>query len=161
MTGEPAIRNEDKQKNVAKSMAGWISGLVIQTSGADRIVGTDYGQQNGENKTVKGVRVVIKDTSVRVNVHIAVVFGKTIPEIARQIQKETSRLFDQVFPDYQLKSINVYVDSIVFNQDSVLYRKQAIESLNEAGWRQKRSGGNNRHETAGSPGTGDESPLCQ
>ena len=158
---EPAVKSEEKQRKIAKSMASRISDLVFPAVWPERNAGAGYDRKDGERKSGKGVRVAIKDEGVRVNIHIAVTFGESIPDIARQIQRDTKKLFDQLYPEYPLTSVNVWVDSVMFDQDSVLYRKQAVESMDEAYWRQNGSGGKENHETERRPGTGDEGAVCQ
>jgi len=83
-------------------------------------------------KPSKGVRVTIKDNVVLVHIHIIVSFGKSITEIAHHIQNEAKALLEREFPEYALSAVNIWVDGVRFDDASVAYRSEAIQSLSDA-----------------------------
>lgn len=125
---------EEGQKVLAESIVERISGLVSRIQGVYLSPGK---APNGINKKPKGkrpgksVRVAVKDNAILVNIHIFVRFGKPIPETARQIQNITKDFIDKEYTDYQLTSVNIRVDGILFDKDSADYREQAVKSLEE------------------------------
>jgi uncharacterized alkaline shock family protein YloU len=117
---------DEQQGHIAKQIAGTIRDLVLGTDGVDRLYGWSVA---GAKQPASGVRVSIKDEDVLVNVHIVVCFGKSIPEIARQIQMEATVAFHREFPGHHLAAVNVWVDGIRFDDGSNEYRKQAVDAI--------------------------------
>jgi len=116
---------DEQQGNVMKMVTAMIKELVLSTDGVDRLYGWVVA---GAKQPASGIRVSIKDEVVLVNIHIVVCFGKSIPEIARQIQNVATVYFQREIPDYRLSAVNVWVDGIRFNEDSYKYRKQTVEA---------------------------------
>ena len=103
----------------ADTIMAVVSEMLIGTPGVARPVG----------KQSKGVRAVIKETAIDVDIYFIAEFGRPIPEIAHRIQREVKTYINTEYPDYRLSSVNLRVEGIRFNQDSVLYRNEAIASL--------------------------------
>ena len=125
---------DEQQKRIAKKIAGRISSLVLGTAGVDRLSGwslTGSGRKKGPRQPVNGVRIIVKDDKVRADVHIVVSFGKSIPEIARRIQKDAKELIELEFPELSLAAVNVQVDGVRFDPDSAEYRKRSVGTLEE------------------------------
>ena len=123
-TTKMTTKNESQPKRLsgsstADTIATVISTLLMETAGVARLVG----------RQSKGVRVLIKDDSIQVNIRFIADFGKPIPEIARLIQNQAKDIVANEFKDYRLTSVNVWVEGIRFNQDSSLYRTAAVSSL--------------------------------
>ena len=123
--------DEEKQKHVASEIAGILSGFVMGIAGVYRISGMSESGQKKKNKKkiAKGIRVTIKERFISVNLHVAVHFGKPIPEIARLIQNEVKMLIDRDYPGYRLQVINIYVNSVRFDHESFVYREEAVAAL--------------------------------
>ncbi|MDR0469270.1 MAG: Asp23/Gls24 family envelope stress response protein [Peptococcaceae bacterium] len=117
---------DELQGHIVKSITGMVKGIVLNTDGVVRLYGWVVA---GAKQPASGVRISIKDEAALVDIHIVVGFGKSIPEIARQIQNEVTISFHREFSDYHLTAVNVWVDGIRFNDESFEYREQAVEAL--------------------------------
>lgn len=129
-----AVKEEEQQKIKAELIGGKIGALVLQTAGVAKLSGSaiaGLSEKVGVKKPAKGIRVVLKDDTVLVDIHIVAVFGRSIPEIARFIQKETKSLFNEEFPSYHLTAVNVWIDGLSFNEEAIKYRDQAIALLKQ------------------------------
>lgn len=134
LAGREAGEKEEQQKITADIIAADIDELIRGIPGADLPYGKKSAGLEKKTKTKKsrkGVRITIRDNSVRVYIQIVVGFGKPIPEIARSIQRKVKDLINRVFPDYQIAAINIQVTGVRFNGDSARYRKEAVEALDE------------------------------
>ncbi|MCL2165986.1 MAG: Asp23/Gls24 family envelope stress response protein [Clostridiales bacterium] len=123
---------EEQQKKAASVIAESIHQMVLNTPGVEKLsrrAVTGLNRKKTEKKTSKGVRVTIRNNSLLLNIHIVIRFGKSIPELARQIQKDAKEFLLRSYPDLQLSAVNVWVDSVRFDQESFLYRKKAIDTL--------------------------------
>ena len=131
------LEKEEQQKAaIAESLADSIAGLVLRVPGVNKLSGrlsTGFSKKAKAKAQAKrprkGVRVTIREKTIYVSIQIMVDFGKSIPDIARQIQKETKEFIDKEYTDYQLSSVNIRVDGFQFSQDSIKYRDQAIKAL--------------------------------
>ena len=130
----PADREEEQRKKVAAVIAEKMSVLALGAPGVDRLsrrAVADPGRKKKMRKPAKGVRVSIKDEAIRMNIHIVVDFGKSIPDIARKIQNEAKSLIQREYPDYTLSAVNVWVDGVRFDAASMAYRREAIDTLRD------------------------------
>ena len=130
----PVDREEEQRKKVAAILTERIGVLILATPGVVRLSRSVMSGMSNKNKTrkpAKGIRITIKDNAIRVNIHIVVRFGESIPVIARQIQNEAKILIQRDFPDFDLSGINIRVDGVRFDEVSVSYRNEAIRLLSE------------------------------
>ena len=130
----PIDREEEQRRKIAALIAEKMSVLALGAPGVDRLsrrAVADPGKKKKMRKPAKGVRVSIKDDIIRMNIHIVVDFGKSIPDIARKIQNEAKLLIQREFSDYTLSAVNVWVDGVRFDTESVAYRKDAIDTLSD------------------------------
>ena len=97
---------EESEKKTAETISAKVSDLVLQAAGVARLPGKAQTRQK------KGIKAVVKDKRVTVNIHIVVDFGRPIPEIARLIQGEVKNLMKKEFPDQLLQGVNIWVDGI-------------------------------------------------
>jgi len=98
MMTEVSPTSEAKRSH--KTIHPRIRDLVLSTSGVMELT--------------KDIRVSVKERRVQISIHISVVFGKPIPEIAKQIQNKAKDLFLRDFSQYQLEAVNIWVDSVRF-----------------------------------------------
>ena|GEM_PF-3178584 len=122
---------EEQQKRAASVIAQSIHQLVLDTPGVEKLsrrAASGLNRKKTEKTTSKGVRVTIRNTAILLNIHIVIRFGQSIPEVARQIQNNAKEFILRSYPDLQLSAVNVWVDSVRFDQESYLYRKKAIDA---------------------------------
>ena len=133
---ESSGREEEKQRLITDAIADQINVLILTTPGAGQLYGksmASLGKKKSKKQPSKAVRVVLKEKTISLNIHLVVDFGKPIPEIARRIQNEAKALIGRSYPEYELLAINVWVDGVRFSRDSANYRSEAVSALGEDG----------------------------
>jgi len=129
----PASMEEELLTIRAGAIAGQIGALIRDMPEVDSSSGSaqaEAAKKAHDKKTVKSVRAIMKDSTVIVNIHMNIDFGKSIPEITRRIQSEVKTFLHHEYPDYALTAVNVWVDGVRFNQDAVRYREEALKTIN-------------------------------
>ena len=105
------------QKKAAKAIAGRIRAIVLSRKGSISLT--------------KAPRVSIKEGDIQIDIHTQTVFGSPIPELTMLLQKEAKIMCAQEFSGYHLRAVNIWVDSVRFDQQSIAYREQSVASLIE------------------------------
>jgi len=93
----------DVLETVARLTALAVPGVVRMTPplGIRRLLGRE-----------DGVEVSISNGTVRVDLHIVVESGRSIPDLARQLQSEVLRAIQDIV-GMEVEDVNVYVEDIV------------------------------------------------
>ena len=123
---------EENRKRTIGGITRALGSLVMDTPGVYRVTGMaipGQGKVRKDKTPTKGIRVSIKEEGLLVNIHVAVTFGRPIPEIARVIQNAAKDMLQRDYPAYGLIAVNVSVNSVHFDQDSFIYREEAITAM--------------------------------
>lgn len=80
------------------SMSGTIAGGIVELLG-------------GKKNATKGIRVELDDNDVSVDIHITVIYGFKIPDVAWEIQEKVKSRIEEITGLNVIK-VNVHVDGV-------------------------------------------------
>lgn len=94
---------------VAAAAACEVAGVSAMSAN----IGTDIAELLGKKNQAKGVRIVVEEEKVTVELAVMMAYGHTIPEVGKAVQENVKNTLESV-TGLEIAAVNVSVAGIVF-----------------------------------------------
>lgn len=94
---------------VAAAAACEVAGVSAMSAN----IGTDIAELLGKKNQAKGVRIVVEEEKVTVELAVMMDYGHTIPEVGKAVQENVKNTLESV-TGLEIAAVNVSVAGIVF-----------------------------------------------
>lgn len=107
----------------AKSVDG-VAGMLNSLTGG-------FAEFLGKKNSSKGVKVVIDDTNVKIDMFVVVEYGVKIPDVAWEIQEKTKSEVEAM-TGLTVTSVNVNIEGVNVTKKEAEAEKAAVDEAEEA-----------------------------
>jgi uncharacterized alkaline shock family protein YloU len=109
--------SEDVVAAIASQAAGEIDGVTLMTAAGAGV--TDLiGKKTGR----RGIRIVLEESRVHIDVYLLTAYGKAIPALAEKVQERVSSSV-QSMTGLAVSSVNVHVGGVLFEKAAKAVKK--------------------------------------
>ena len=116
-----ANENEVGNITISEEVVGVIAGVATsEVKGVASMAGTIVGgiaEILGKKNMGKGVKVVFDVNTVALDLHISVIYGAKVPEIALEIQDKVKKAVESM-TGLIVTKVNVYIDGVAMEKES-------------------------------------------
>ena len=117
LNGNGDGRDQLGTTRVANEVVASIAALAaLQVSGVHAMYqpgGQQFERIVRRSHAYRGVRVELIDDALRLDVHIAIEAGGSVPAVGAEVQRRVADAIDRML-DLRVASVNVYVSEVVF-----------------------------------------------
>ncbi|MFW6001388.1 MAG: Asp23/Gls24 family envelope stress response protein [Halanaerobium sp.] len=114
------IESEEGKIKIADEVVSIITGLaateVEGVAGMSGGIAGGIAEMLGRKNLSKGVKVEVDENSASVDVYVIIEYGKTIPDVAWQIQDNVKQAIEGM-TGLEVKAVNVHVQGVNFPDD--------------------------------------------
>ena len=114
--------SEDVVAAIASQAAAEVDGVTLMTAagaGVTDLIGKKPGR--------RGIRIVLEESRVNIDVYLLTAYGKAIPTLAQKVQDRVSASV-QSMTGLTVNSVNVHVGGVLFEKTAKPVKKAAASS---------------------------------
>ena len=117
---EPENENDVGSVTISDEVVAVIAGVATaEVKGVSSMSGTLAGgiaEILGKKNMGKGVKVMIDGNTVEIDLHITVVYGAKVPEVAWEIQEKVKKAVESM-TGLKVDKVNIYIEGVVIERE--------------------------------------------